>query len=196
MSSIRRPLSRLLCCLLLLVFLCSPASAAVGSAHPSSNKVDVTTFLDSFDSRYELFTSMLSSDDYTGKHTFRKEYMAMTLDTSMRITQIEIPLILSDAIYDDEEFTSFSCITAFTIFECPDPETSKTTLFSCIAQDFGNIPVYFESAGFVDKLVGSSEPILVYQSNYDYYVKLSDSCSSDENTATDNYCIHLIASAR
>ncbi len=192
MSSIRRPLSCLLCSLLLLVLLCPSAGAVVKSSNPSSKKVDIDAFLDAFDTRYEIFANALSSDDYTGHHKYRKQYMTLTLDTSMRITQIEMPLILPDAIYDDEEFMGLSCITAFTILECSDPKSSKSTLFTCIADSFGNLIDTLES--HADELTGSSDQILVYHGNYDYYAKLSDACSA--NAATDDYCIHLIASAR
>ena len=207
MSFVRRPLSRLLCCLLLLVLLCPSASAASDESTKPTDPVNALQFCELYTLRRSAVASLanISDEDYyvLCMHAFGDTFSCtagiLTLDTdTLDIHTLTMTLIDLNSKSDAENEEDYlSAVASVSVLE-KDYDFGRSDLYSSGIIDamdiISDILDNLNSDSFMSDL--SNEQILVYSGNYDYYLWYVD---TDEEYNGRNIVVHkicLIAEAR
>lgn len=207
MSSIRRPLSCLLCSLLLLVLLCPSVFAASSDSAKPTDPVNALQFCELYTLRRSSVARLasISDEDYyvSCMHWFSNSFSCtagiLTLDTdTLDIRTLTMTLIDLNSKSDAESDEDYlSAVASVSVLE-KDYDFGRSDLYSS-----GIIDAMDIISDILDKLNTDSfmsaladERILVYSGNYDYYLWYVD---EDDEYNGHKYVVHeisLIAEAR
>lgn len=207
MSSIRRPLSCLLCSLLLLVLLCPSVFAASSDSAKPTDPVNALQFCELYTLRRSAVASLagISDEDYyvLCMHAFGDTFGCtagiLTLDTdTLDIRTLTMTLIDLNSKSDAESDEDYlSAVASVSVLE-KDYDFGRSDLYSSGIIDamdiISDILDNLNSDSFMSDL--SNEQILVYSGNYDYYLWYVD---EDDEYNGHKYVVHeisLIAEAR
>lgn len=207
MSFVRRPLSCLLCSLLLLVLLCPPVFAASSDSAKPTDPVNALQFCELYTLRRSAVASLagISDEDYyvSCMHWFSNSFSCtagiLTLDTdTLDIRTLTMTLIDLNSKSDAESDEDYlSAVASVSVLE-KDYDFGRSDLYSSGIIDamdiISDILDNLNSDSFMSDL--SNEQILVYSGNYDYYLWYVD---EDDEYNGHKYVVHeifLIAEAR
>lgn len=207
MSSIRRPLSCLLCSLLLLVLLCPSVFADSSDSAKPTDPVNALQFCELYTLRRSSVARLasISDEDYDVycTHWFSNSFSCtagiLTLDTdTLDIRTLTMTLIDLKSKSDAESNEDYlSAVASVSVLE-KDYDFGRSDLYSSGIIDamdiISDILDNLNSDSFMSDL--SNEQILVYSGNYDYYLWYVD---EDDEYNGHKYVVHeisLIAEAR